>query len=161
MRFIKTALYIIIWLLSINTLLLIYEFIYKRKDQHTHHYTGNPADAVAPVNSIPDLPLTQIEFEEQSHDFGVIKDDKKQYTKFNFTNSGKEPLMILGAEGSCGCTVPTWPKDPIAPGKSGKIEVAFDPNGKSGEQSKIVTLTANTEPKTTILTVKATVVKSN
>jgi hypothetical protein len=142
-------------------LLQISEFIYKSKDQQPHHHTNNTAEAVTPLNSIPDLPQTQIEFEQNTHDFGVIKDDKKQYTTFYFTNSGKEPLMILGAEGSCGCTVPTWPKDPIAPGKSGKIEVAFDPNGKLGEQSKIVTLTANTEPKTTILTVKATIVKSN
>jgi hypothetical protein len=67
--------------------------------------------------------------------------------------------MILSAEGSCGCTVPSWPKEPIAPGKTNTIEISFDPGGKSGEQSKIITITSNSEPSTTILTIKATIVK--
>ena len=116
--------------------------------------------AVAAKNSLPNLPLTSINFPEQFHDFGIIQDNKKSYTGFTFTNTGKEPLLILGAEGSCGCTVPTWPKEPIAPGKSEKIEIAFDPAGKIGEHSKIVTITSNTQPTTTILTIKATIIKS-
>ena len=67
--------------------------------------------------------------------------------------------MILSAEGSCGCTVPSWPKEPIAPGINNIIEISFDPNGKSGEQSKIITITSNTQPSTTILTIKAIIVK--
>lgn len=117
--------------------------------------------AVPAINKIPDLPKTSIHFDSTIHQFGIIKDDKKQYHAFEFTNTGKEPLMILGAEGSCGCTVPSWPRDPIAPGKSAKIEVSFDPTGKSGEQSKIVSVTSNTEPTTTILTISATIIKSN
>lgn len=111
-------------------------------------------------NSLPNLPLSGIDFPNQFHDFGIIPDNKKGYTAFTFTNTGKEPLLILGAEGSCGCTVPTWPKEPIAPGKSGKIEVAFDPAGKLGEHSKVVSITSNTQPTTTILTIKATIIKS-
>jgi len=121
----------------------------------------NKSSEVSAIKSIPDLPKTIIQFDSVIHNFGIIQDDKKQYTVFEFTNTGKEPLMILAAEGSCGCTVPSWPRDPIAPGKSAKIEVSFDPNGKSGEQSKIVTVTSNTEPTTTILTITATIVKSN
>ena len=113
------------------------------------------------IQSVPDLPKTIIRFDEESHDFRVIPDSHKVYHKFRFTNMGKEPLMILSAEGSCGCTVPSWPKTAIKPGDAGEIEVSFDPNGKSGENSKIVTVTSNTEPQTSILTIKATVVKSN
>jgi hypothetical protein len=114
----------------------------------------------SPLKSMPDLPKTSIVFDSIFHDFGVIWDSKKVYTKFRFTNTGKEPLMILSAEGSCGCTVPSWPKEPIAPGESNIIEISFDPGGKSGEQSKIVTITSNSEPSTSILTIKATIVKS-
>lgn len=109
---------------------------------------------------MPHLPITSMVFKDQVHDFGVIPDDKKVYTQFEFTNTGKEPLIILGAEGSCGCTVPSWPQKSIAPGDTGSIEVAFDPNGKSGEQSKIVTITANTRPQTTVISVKATIIKT-
>ncbi|MBX2904088.1 MAG: DUF1573 domain-containing protein [Chitinophagales bacterium] len=159
MRLTNLFLFIISVCLCIQTYIQVKQF--SQPNAITTSATPPPAEGVAPINSIPDLPPTAVQFSKTTHDFGIIKDDKKQYTTFEFTNSGKEPLMILGAEGSCGCTVPTWPKEPIAPGESGKIEVAFDPNGKSGEQSKIVTITANTEPKTTILTVKATIVKSN
>jgi hypothetical protein len=118
-------------------------------------------ESVPAIKSIPDLPKTALKFDKQQHNFGIIKDDKKQYTAFEFTNTGKEPLMILSAEGSCGCTVPSWPREPIAPGKSAKIEIAFDPNGKTGEHSKIVTVTSNTNPSTTILTIQANIIKSN
>jgi hypothetical protein len=110
---------------------------------------------------MPDLPITSMIFKNQAHDFGVIPDNKKVYTQFEFTNTGKEPLIIIGAEGSCGCTVPSWPKKSIAPSDTGTIEVAFDPNGKSGEQNKIVTITANTRSETTVISVKATIVKSS
>ena len=115
---------------------------------------------VLPIRSVPDMPLTRLQFDSALHDFGTIPDNHKAYTQFSFTNIGKEPLMIFSAEGSCGCTVPTWPKEPIAPGKQGIIEISFDPNGKSGEHSKIITITSNTAPTATILTIKATIVKS-
>lgn len=116
---------------------------------------------VAPIKSIPDLPPTSIHFEKMKHDFGVIPDNKKVYTSFTFTNTGKEPLLIYSAEATCGCTVPEWPKEPIPPGESGKIEVAFDPDGKKGEHSKTVVIKANTEPSTTVLIVSASIVPSN
>ena len=131
-------------------------------------FTGNNSYAQPYANaeqahfkSMPDLPITAVLFKKQAHDFGTIPDNQKVYTQFEFTNTGKEPLVIIGAEGSCGCTVPTWPRQSIAPGKTGSIEVAFDPNGKSGEQSKLVTITANTNPKTTVLSIKSNIIKSN
>lgn len=118
-------------------------------------------ESMSPLKSMPDLPLTSIEFDKLTYDFGIIKDNEKQYVKFHFKNSGKEPLLIIGAEGSCGCTAPSWPKQQIAPNDSEDIEIVFDPEGQLGEQTKIVTITSNTEPKTTILTIKATITKSN
>jgi hypothetical protein len=64
-------------------------------------------------------------------------------------------LIIENAQGSCGCTVPSYPKEPVAPGATGEILVKFNSAGKSNAQQKTVTLTANTEPIQTILTIKA------
>ncbi len=149
---------IITLLLAFQTGIQSYTFFSNRKI--LNESISRP-ESVPAIKSIPDLPKTAIKFDKQQHNFGIIKDDKKQYTAFEFTNTGKEPLMILSAEGSCGCTVPSWPREPIAPGKSAKIEIAFDPNGKTGEHSKIVTVTSNTDPSTTILTIQANIIKSN
>ena len=70
-----------------------------------------------------------------------------------FTNTGTEPLVISNAKGSCGCTVPKWPQEPIAPGETGEISVEYKPAGQSGVQTKFVTITANTTPATTQLTI--------
>ncbi len=100
---------------------------------------------------------TSIQFEKMEHDYGTIKQGESPETIFKFTNTGNEPLIIETAKGSCGCTVPEWPKDPIAPGGKGEIKVQFNSAGKSGDQSKSVTLTANTDPLNTVLTIKAKV----
>ena len=110
------------------------------------------AAAAAPVG-----PTTNITFKETTFDFGKIKDGDVAKHEYTFTNTGKEPLIISDAKGSCGCTVPTWPKDPIAPGKTGVIHVEFNSKGKLGPQSKRVTLTANTNPAQTFLTIKGEV----
>lgn len=94
-------------------------------------------------------------FENEKHDFGKIQQGDKPETEFTFTNTGKSPLIITQARGSCGCTVPEWPNQPIAPGETGKIKVVFDSTGKTGRQSKTVTLTANTVPNTRVLTITA------
>ena len=66
-------------------------------------------------------------------------------------------MLISNAKGSCGCTVPKWPKEAIAPGASGEIQVTFNSRGKKGKQHKSVTLTANTDPANTRLYIKADV----
>lgn len=91
----------------------------------------------------------QIEFEEEAFDFGTIMEGDVVEHVFAFTNTGKNPLVISHAEGSCGCTVPQWPRDPIAPGGKGEIRVKFNSQGKQGEQNKTVTISANTIPNKT------------
>jgi len=105
----------------------------------------------------PNLPKTTIEFKEMEYDFGTIKQDQKVTHSFKFKNTGKEPLIIASAKGSCGCTVPDWPKEPIAPGAESEIKVEFNSGKKAGQQSKTVTIQANTDPNPTRLTVKSNV----
>lgn len=115
---------------------------------------SNPQDANKGVQS-SNLPKTTIQFEETVFDFGTIKQGDSKEHVFKFKNTGNEPLVIEDAKGSCGCTVPQYPKEAIAPGATGEIQVKFNSAGKSNQQQKTVTLTANTEPVQTILTIKA------
>ncbi|MEM1321723.1 MAG: DUF1573 domain-containing protein [Bacteroidota bacterium] len=120
--------------------------------------TANPANPAAPAEpAIPAGPTTTVEFEESEFDFGVVDAGEKVTHVYKFTNTGDEPLIISNAKGSCGCTVPNWPKEPIAPGNTGEIKVQFDSKNKKGKQSKRVTITANTDPVQTFLTIKGEV----
>ena len=90
-------------------------------------------------------------FEKESYDFGQITEGELVSYEFSFTNVGKEPLIITGATATCGCTVPDYPREPIAPNGEGKISVKFDSKGKGGMQNKVISITANTVPATTEL----------
>jgi hypothetical protein len=81
-----------------------------------------------------------IEFEKETHDYGTIKKGANGVFEFKFKNTGKEPIVISNAAGSCGCTVPEWPKEPIAPGKSSVIKVSYDTE-RVGAINKNVVLT--------------------
>ena len=94
-------------------------------------------------------PTTTMTFKETIHDFGTVKEGTKVKHTFVFQNTGTEPLLITNAQGSCGCTVPQWPRTPIAPGAKSEITVEFNSNKKSGKRNQQVTITANTEPHTT------------
>ena len=104
-------------------------------------------------------PVTNIKFATDVVNFGKIKAQSENKYAFEFVNTGTEPLLIENAKGSCGCTVPNWPKDPIMPGEKGAIDVVFRPKTREseGEDKKTVTVFSNTNPKTTVLTVKAMV----
>lgn len=100
---------------------------------------------------------TSIKFDESSYNWGSVNEGDKMTHNFKFKNTGTNDLIISDAHGSCGCTVPEWPKEPIKAGKTGEIKVVFDSKGKPGDQQKTVTLTANTEPANTVLTIKGAV----
>ncbi|EZH73813.1 hypothetical protein ATO12_17930 [Aquimarina atlantica] len=104
---------------------------------------------------ISDFPV--MDFAETNHNFGTINEGDIVEHKFTFTNTGKAPLVIISAKGSCGCTVSKWPKEPIAPGATGDMMVTFNSNGKPNLQNKQVTITANTEKGKEILKIKAMV----
>lgn len=115
---------------------------------------NDPATAAAEAESA-DLPI--MEFEETVINFGEISQGEKVKKRYKFKNVGTSNLIISDAKGSCGCTVPRWPKQPILPGQEGEIEVVFDSNGKQGRQHKTVTLIANTKPNTTVIALKGDV----
>jgi hypothetical protein len=99
---------------------------------------------------------TNLSFDRIKHDFGKVLEDSENRTTFIVKNIGKKPLVIESVSASCGCTTPTKPEKPIAPGKSDKIEVVFHPKvGQLNEQTKTVTVTANTEPSMSVLTITA------
>ena len=84
----------------------------------------------------------KIEFTKETHDYGTIKYGADGSCTFEFKNTGNEPLIISNAKGSCGCTVPEWPKEPIAPGAKGVIKVKYDTK-RPGAINKSVTITSN------------------
>ena len=99
----------------------------------------------------------KVKFDKTEHDFGVINEGDVVETVFTFTNSGKSELIITSAKGSCGCTVPEWPKEPIMPGEEGQIRVKFNSDKKPNLQQKSITLVTNTEQGKEILKIKAQV----
>lgn len=107
-----------------------------------------PATASGDVENAPVMT-----FEKDAHDFGKIIQGEKVSYSFKFTNTGGSDLLITDAKGSCGCTVPEYPKNPVKPGETGVIDVVFDSTGKSGQQNKKVTITANTVPGTVTLAI--------
>jgi hypothetical protein len=97
-------------------------------------------------------------FESEVVDYGTIEQDSEPYRFFKFTNDGDEPLVIKNAKGSCGCTVPTYPKEPILPGESSEIKVRYDTK-RIGKFTKTVTLTTNTAQERHVLRIKGEVLK--
>ncbi len=96
-------------------------------------------------------------FNEKEHDFGTINEGDKVETVFEFTNTGGGDLLITKAVGSCGCTVPEYPKEAIKEGEKGTIKVSFNSHNKHGKQNKNVTLTTNTKNGAEIIKIKADV----
>ncbi len=106
--------------------------------------------------SNPNAP--EIKFEQKTIDYGTIDQGADGNREFVFTNTGKEPLIITNAKGSCGCTVPTWPREPIAPGETGVIKVKYDTK-RVGPFTKTVTLSSNAKTPTEVLHIKGVVKK--
>lgn len=99
----------------------------------------------------------KLDFDKLEHDYGSIDQGANGTTEFRFTNTGTEPLIISNAKGSCGCTVPEWPKEPIAPGASSSIKVKYDTK-RVGPISKTVTITSNAvDNPSALLKIKGTV----
>jgi hypothetical protein len=100
-----------------------------------------------------------IVFDSQEYDFGkIMEKDGEVSTEFEFTNSGKVPLILQNVQASCGCTTPEWPKEPLMPGQQGKITVAFNPKNRPGPFTKTITVNSNADHPVQILTIKGIVV---
>lgn len=129
--------------------------------------TANPTATATPTNpataqttttaTMPPGKTTSMSFNKKEHNFGDINQGDKVSYNYTFKNTGANDLIISSAQGSCGCTVPEYPKTPIKPGKSATMKVSFDSAGKTGQQSKTVTIRANTPTGVETLTIKANV----
>jgi hypothetical protein len=122
----------------------------KASDLISNPNTANPQE-------VPAGPAPKMEFAESVFDFGDIKPGAVVKHTFKFKNTGDAPLIIESASASCGCTVPEWPREPIAAGAEGQINVEFNSQGKTGQQNKLVTIRANTQPNISELTIKANI----
>jgi hypothetical protein len=96
-------------------------------------------------------------FDKTEHDFGTINEGDKPTYSFVFKNTGASDLIISNAVGSCGCTVPEYPKEPVKPGESAKMKVSFNSAGKNGRQQKTVTIATNTASGKEMITIKANI----
>lgn len=114
---------------------------------------GTASGIHADVGSPPEMV-----FNELKHDFGKITQGEKVSYSFIFKNTGGSDLVIASALGSCGCTIPSFPKGAIKPGQESKIDVLFDSEGKSGLVEKTVTLVTNCNPSTKLLTISSTII---
>ena len=137
-----------------------------RESLATTSTTAQTQPANTPAETIPVGPLTSIVYPTTEFDFGEIEEGEKVVHIFKFKNTGNEPLVISKAQGSCGCTVPDWPREPIAVGAEGEIRVQYDSRGKGKTraeggrvENKRVTITANTDPVNSYLYIKGKVYK--
>ena len=123
----------------------------------------NPTETqeIATVAAVDIANSPVFKFEKEVYDFGEIKDGEKVTYDFKFKNIGNSPLIISSATATCGCTIPEYPKEPVAPGAEGLIRVVFNSAGKAGMQNKIVSITANTVPSLTELNILGNVLAPN
>ncbi len=120
---------------------------------------NNPNSSETAVIDSTNMPV--IKFENEVHDFGKVNEGEILTYYFQFKNEGKSDLVISNARATCGCTVPQWPKEPIKPGDKGIIEVSFNTNGKSGINTKLITIFANTIPNETVIKIIADIKKND
>jgi len=111
-------------------------------------------NSVSSLNDDSDAP--EIFFEKKVHDYGDIKKGSDGTCEFIFINTGKEPLILSNVQSSCGCTVPTWPKEPVLAGKSAVIKVVYDTK-RIGIISKTITVTSNAKTSPIVLSIKGVI----
>src|ERR1051325_1332597 len=116
-----------------------------------------PPQSVTPAAAPANANAGDFKFTEMEYNFGTIKQGDVVNRDFEFTNSGKEPIIISEAHGSCGCTVPVWPKEPVAKGAKQVIKVTFNSAGKMGMQDKTVTINSNAKTNPIVLHLKGNV----
>lgn len=126
------------------------------KDLLSTDLVSNPHSAQG-VDTAALSTLPTMDFEDTIHDFGLMYDGEVATYNFEFTNNGKKPLIISSAKGSCGCTVPNYPRKPVAPGESGIMNVQFNSKDKHGHVEKSVSVISNSDKGLQILYIKADV----
>ena len=157
-------------LLLLGAVVLSTGFVYAQghsdHDGHNHvsatpvSVTANPAPAVAQPtgeNKTQSTTLTveNLVFDSEVHDFGTVPEGSNADYEFKFKNTGKEPINLQTVNASCGCTTPSWSKEPVLPGKTGSIKASYATQGRPGGFTKSITVVSNAGTK--VLTIKGTV----
>jgi hypothetical protein len=124
--------------------------------QESHSANDGHNHGAAVQQTTAPMSTADIKMDKMTHDYGNVMQGGNGECEFKFTNSGKEPLVITNCMGSCGCTVPQCPKEPILPGKSGVIKVKYDTN-RVGGIYKTVTVNSNAKSGVVTLTIKGNV----
>lgn len=122
--------------------------------------SANAAVTAVPEPSktiVKDRPKTSVKFDKDTFDFGTIKDGDLVEHTYKFRNTGANPLMIDDVIATCGCTIPSYTKTPIAPGQNGEIKISFNSKGKAGNVSKSITVISNADQERIPLHFKAIV----
>jgi hypothetical protein len=114
-----------------------------KKTSETAATTTQPTEASEAAAATADV--TTVQWLDSSQNFGKVTDGEKVVITFHFKNTGTKPLVISNVQASCGCTVPSKPEEPIAPGAEGKITAEFNSEGRVGKASKNVNVTLNTK----------------
>jgi hypothetical protein len=132
-------------------------------DTKTDGTTQTITAPAAPASVTLAAPATTLKTEDMAfkdaiHDFGTVPEGPDAVTEFTFVNNGKEPIVIQKAQPSCGCTVPSFSSDPVAPGATGTINVAYHTNGKPTPFTKTISVVSNAGTK--VLTIKGVVEKA-
>jgi hypothetical protein len=121
-------------------------------------FTNAAATTPVPATNQTTLTADNMAFKDVMHDFGNVMEGPDATYEFTFKNTGKEPIIIEKAQPSCGCTVPSFPKEPIAPGGSGVINVAYHTKGRPNQFTKTISVVSNAGTK--VLTIKGNVEKA-
>jgi len=155
-------------ILSIAFLVLSVGIACAQGRKHKKTEEADQPQAITTTNSVPDnvalkAPATTLKAEDMAftdmvHDFGTVPEGPDATCVFTFVNNGKEPLTIEKAQPSCGCTVPSFSKEPVAPGATGTINVAFHTKGKPATFTKTISVVSNAGTK--VLTIKGMVEKA-
>ncbi|RYZ53372.1 MAG: DUF1573 domain-containing protein [Sphingobacteriales bacterium] len=117
---------------------------------------NKPAPQDAAAEQV-DAKAGKFSFKKETHDFGQLAEGPAADYEFEFTNTGKKPIIISNAQASCGCTTPKWTKDPILPGKKGSIKVTYNTANRPGPFNKDVIITSNAQQSPMILHIKGNV----
>lgn len=114
--------------------------------------------ATTPATTAPNEVDKKIKFNTEVHDFGTVPEGGSISYDFEFKNISNEPIVLSNVQASCGCTTPTWPKEPVLKGKSAKITATYNTQGRPGGFNKTITITSNAGVK--VVTIRGNVEKA-
>ncbi|MHC1707087.1 MAG: DUF1573 domain-containing protein [Bacteroidales bacterium] len=123
-------------------------------------FTAFAQQPAAPATQVDNPNAPEIKFSKLVHDYGNVNKDGDGNCEFEFQNVGKEPLVLSDCRSSCGCTVPSWTREPILPGKKGSIKVKYDTK-RVGPINKTVTVMSNAKTASVVLRIQGNVINTD